>query len=38
MRIPKCEVFKNIIIGREKHQRKKPGRVQAIALEVALLS
>ena len=33
-RIPKCEVFKNIIIGCEKQQRKRPGGVQAITLEV----
>lgn len=32
------EFLKNIIIGFEKHQRKQPGRVQAIALEAALLS
>lgn len=35
---PKCEVFKNIITGCEKHQRKQQGGVQAIALEVPLLS
>lgn len=37
-RISKSDVFKNVIIRCEKRQRKQPSRVQAIALEVALLS